>query len=154
MLQNLIASGIFKNCLGAIDGKHIIIQAPPRKGSTFLNYKKSFSIVLPAVCNTNFFTLVDIGEASRQNDGGICNNCKLGMAINRSLLSIPEPRTINECRVTNKIFVCFYCRWSFHFESFYVKTFFLREKTSAFINLFSITDCLVQDRLLKTPSGY
>ena len=29
----------FPHCLGAIDGKDIIIQAPPRKGSTFFNYK-------------------------------------------------------------------------------------------------------------------
>ena len=32
---------------------NIIIHAPPRKGSTFSSYKKSFSIVLPTVCNTN-----------------------------------------------------------------------------------------------------
>ena len=43
----------FPHCLGAIDGKHIIIQAPSRKASTFFNYKKSFSIVLLTVCNTN-----------------------------------------------------------------------------------------------------
>ena len=42
----------FPHCLGAIDGKHII-QAPPRKASTFFNYKKSFSIVLLTFCNTN-----------------------------------------------------------------------------------------------------
>ena len=30
----------FPHCLGAIDGKHIIIQAPPRKRSTFFSYKK------------------------------------------------------------------------------------------------------------------
>ena len=144
----------FPHCLGAIYGKDIIIQAPPRKGSTFFNYKKSFSIALLAICNINCFTLVDIGEASRQNDGRICNNSKLGMAIGRSLLHIPEPRAINEYSVTNKISVCFHCRWSFRFETFYVKTFFLREMTSTFINFFSITDCLVQDKLLKTPSGY
>ena len=31
---------------------------------------------------------------------------------------------------------------------------FLEEMTSTFINVFSITDCLAQDRFLKTPLGY
>ena len=34
------------HCLGAIDGKHIIMQTPAKSGSVFYNYKKSFSIVL------------------------------------------------------------------------------------------------------------
>ena len=86
----------FPPCLGAIDGKHIVIQAPPRSGTTFFNCKKSFSIVLLAVSNANYeFTLVDIGEACRQSDGGIYNNSKLEMAIDRNVVNIPEPTTIN-----------------------------------------------------------
>ena len=52
LLQNLFTRGI-PHCLGSINGKDIIIQAPPKKGSTFFNYKKSFSIVSLIVCNTN-----------------------------------------------------------------------------------------------------
>ena len=53
----------FPHCLGAIDGKHVLIQAPARSGSNFFNYTKCFSIVLLAFCNANYeFTLVDIGE--------------------------------------------------------------------------------------------
>ena len=101
----------FSHCLGAIDGKHIIIQASSRSGSTFFNYKKSFSIVLLAVCNTNYeFTLVDeVGEVGRQSDGCIYNNSKLGMAIDRNLLNIPEPATKMNI-VTKKISICFHCR--------------------------------------------
>ena len=52
--------------VAAIDGKNIIMQARRRSGNIFLNFKESFSIVLLAVCNSNYeFTLGDIGQAGR-----------------------------------------------------------------------------------------
>lgn len=53
----------FLHAFGALDGKHVVMQAPPRSGSMFLNNKKTHSIVLLAVCNAQYeFALVDIGH--------------------------------------------------------------------------------------------
>ena len=101
-----------------------IIQALPRIGSTFFNYKKPFSIVLLAVCNANYeFTFVGIGEAGRQSDGGVYNNSNLGMAIDRHLFNIPEPTTINEYSVTKKFQFVFVADETFVLRPFMLGTF-------------------------------
>ena len=82
----------FPHALGAIDGKHVPMQAPHNSGSEYFTYKKTHSIVLLAMCNARYkFLLVDIGDSGRQSDGSVYNNSHLGHAI--------EPDKINPDRL-------------------------------------------------------
>ena len=85
----------FPNAIGAIDGKHVVMQAPHKSGSSFFNYKKTHSIVLMAICNAKYeFTMVDIGDSGRQSDGSVYNNSQLGYAIEQNLIDIPDPHVL------------------------------------------------------------
>ena len=49
-----------------------------------------------AVVNANYeFTMVDIGDAGRQSDGGVFANCKLGYAMTNNNLNLPPERQIS-----------------------------------------------------------
>ena len=83
----------FPHCVGAIDGKHIVVQAPANSGSTFYNYKGTHSIV--AVCDANYcFTLIDVGNAGKQSDGGVLNNSAFGKAMENQQLFLPEDSSV------------------------------------------------------------
>ncbi|CAB4030052.1 Hypothetical predicted protein [Paramuricea clavata] len=97
----------FPHCVGAIDGKHVLMQAPGNSGSAYFNYKKTFSIVLMAVCNAKYkFTLVDIGDIGRQSDGSVYGCSHLGYAIENNLLNIPsESKLTNSEKVLPYVFI-------------------------------------------------
>ena len=80
----------FPHAIGALDCKHAVMQAPHNSGSRYFNYKKTYSIVLQAVCNAKYeFTMVDIGDSGRQSNGSVCNNSHLGFAVENNTLNLP-----------------------------------------------------------------
>ena len=51
----------FPNCIGAMDGKHILIKCPKGDGSTFFNYKGFHSIALLGLVDSDYkFIFIDL----------------------------------------------------------------------------------------------
>lgn len=86
----------FPNCVGALDGKHITIQAPKRSGSLYFNYKKTFSIVLLALVDANYkFIAVDVGSYGKNSDGGIFTNSAMGKALCNKTFGMTEDAVVS-----------------------------------------------------------
>lgn len=72
----------FPHCIGAIDGKHIRMQAPPNCGSEYYNYKDFHSINLMAICDADLkFIFVDVGQTGRWSDSGVFEASTFGQAL-------------------------------------------------------------------------
>lgn len=86
----------FSHCIGAMDGKHIVLQAPINSGSEYFNYKSAFSIVLLAVVDANYcFLFCDVGCQGRISDGGVFRNSILYKKICKEELNLPVSRPLS-----------------------------------------------------------
>ena len=98
----------FPHCIGALDGKHVVITAPNKSGSLYYNYKGTFSIVLMALVDSNYkFLYIDVGGYGKNSDGGIFSNCSLGKGLNRERLNIPDPKVLPDAPDLGPVPYCF-----------------------------------------------
>ncbi|CAM4537269.1 unnamed protein product [Leuciscus chuanchicus] len=93
--EQFLVNRDFPNCIGAIDGKHVRIVAPPNSGSLFFYYKGTFSIVLLAVVDANLcFRIIDVGAYGRGSDGGTLRESAFGRALQEGTLGVPPDAII------------------------------------------------------------
>ena len=85
----------YPNCLGSLDGKHILIQPPANSGSFYYNYKGTHSIILIALVNANLeFMYADVGVNGRASDSAVWEVSNLKNSIETNALNIPGPRQL------------------------------------------------------------
>ncbi|XP_041354387.1 uncharacterized protein LOC121372171 [Gigantopelta aegis] len=90
----------FHNCIGAIDGKHVKIQAPANSGSLYYNYKGIFSIVLMAVVDSQYKLLyIDVGANGSCSDGGVFKGTSLYKALDQGKAGLPPPESLPNSQV-------------------------------------------------------
>ena len=84
----------FPHCVGALDGKHVVIQSCGQ-GSVFYNYKGTNSIILMVLAGPNYEVIwINCGMNGRQSDGGIWNSCKFGLALEKKEVAFPPPQPL------------------------------------------------------------
>ena len=81
--------------MAALDGKHVVLQAPANTRSEYYNYKHTFSTVLLAAVDGDYrFVYVSVGSAGRESDGGVFRRSDLAAAIRDDSLQLPPPKAL------------------------------------------------------------
>ncbi|XP_067928271.1 uncharacterized protein [Watersipora subatra] len=89
----------FPNAIGALDGKHVMMNKPWRAGSEYHNYKGQESIILLAMCDANYsFTYVDVGAQGRASDGGVFEVSTLQASLTSNNINVPPARLLPGCK--------------------------------------------------------
>jgi hypothetical protein len=96
----------FPNCIGAVDGRHVNIEAPANSGSVCFNYKKTFSVFLLALVDATFnFIMNDVGSFGRSSDGGIFSHSALGKRMENGSPNIPPDSCLAGTNIEAPFFI-------------------------------------------------
>lgn len=85
----------FPHCIGALDGKHVVIQRPENTVGEFYNYKGTESIILMAIVDANYcFIYVNVGCQGRISDGGVFRNTGFYRKLENNDLYLPQDEAL------------------------------------------------------------
>lgn len=79
------------NCIGAMDGKHVLTKKPPNSETIYRNSKKCFSIILFAVVDANHrFMYTDVGAPGSEGDAAVWQTIPLQKDVEDRRAGLPE----------------------------------------------------------------
>jgi len=85
----------FPNCVGTIDGKHIMLKCPSNSGSIYYNYKHYYSIVLQVLVDARYrFIAIDGGAYGKQSDVGIFRPSSLYQLLSNNNFNMPHAKEL------------------------------------------------------------
>ncbi|XP_068093678.1 uncharacterized protein [Hyperolius riggenbachi] len=84
----------FPNCIGALDGRHIQFQMPPRSGSKEC---KKFSVVLMAIADSSYkFVAINVGPYGSALNANVLRSSTMGRKLYQGRFNVPGPKPIVE----------------------------------------------------------
>jgi len=84
----------FPHSMGAIDGKHVLLQCSRNSASEYFNYKNVHSIVHFTLVDANY-NFVGAGCQGRTSDSGVFTNTELYKRIETKTLCVRHPVPLN-----------------------------------------------------------
>ncbi|XP_050676764.1 uncharacterized protein LOC126973480 [Leptidea sinapis] len=91
----------FPHAIGAMDGKHVMLQAPINSGTDYDNYKQFPSIVLFGLVDASYnFLCVNVGSKGRISDGGVFKSTTLYKKLEKKELNVPKKKILEIPYVT------------------------------------------------------
>lgn len=96
----------FPNCVGAVDGKHIRLECPKNSGTFYYNYKQYFSLILMAICDSNYcFRIIDVGSYGKESDCNVFKKSVFGKKLYSFNLNLP-PKVCLHYLIMIMVFLC------------------------------------------------